>query len=67
MFEYVNLAVRRALMTEKLAQDETFPMGRDDLLLLAPLTQLQRLMGDTFFTDEAMHELWDARLQRWPQ
>jgi hypothetical protein len=55
------------LMTETLARDETFPMGRDDLLLLTPLTQLQRLMGDVFFTDEAMHELWDARLQRWRQ
>jgi hypothetical protein len=50
-----------------LSHNDTLPLGRDDLLLLAPLTQLQVLEGQDFFSEEAMDELWDALQKQWRQ
>jgi hypothetical protein len=56
------------LTLDRDTQDQNdIPLGRDDLLLLAPLTQLKRFVGRTFFAGEAIHELWDARLGQWRQ
>jgi hypothetical protein len=52
---------------DAVSRNDDFPLGRDDLLLLAPLTQLKTLEGHKFFSDEAMQELWDAQLQQWRQ
>jgi hypothetical protein len=43
------------------------PLGREDLLLLAPLTQLKKFMSHNLFSEEAMRELWDAGRQQWQQ
>jgi hypothetical protein len=50
-----------------LGRNDTLPLGRDDLLLLAPLAQLKTLEGHNFFSEEAMAELRDAQLQQWWQ
>jgi hypothetical protein len=56
------------LTVDRDMQDQNdIPLGRDDLLLLAPLTQLKRFMGRTFFANEAIQEMWDARLGQWRQ
>jgi hypothetical protein len=52
---------------ETLDQNDSLPLGRDDLLLLAPLTQLKQLRCRNFFSDEAMGELWDAGSKQWQQ
>jgi hypothetical protein len=51
---------------DAVSRNDDFPLGRDDLLLLAPLAQLKTL-NHKFFSEEAMQELWDAQLQQWRQ
>ncbi|WIA21858.1 hypothetical protein OEZ85_004234 [Tetradesmus obliquus] len=42
-----------------------FPLGRDELLLLAPLTKLKTLDCGCCFSRAAVDELWDEELERW--
>lgn len=42
-------------------------LGREDLLLLAPLRKLARLDFVGFFSPDAVQELWDAELKQWRQ
>jgi Leucine-rich repeat (LRR) protein len=41
------------------------PLGRDELLLLKPLTRLKALRCHSFFMREAHSELWDHKLCQW--
>jgi hypothetical protein len=43
------------------------PLGRDELVLLTPLAQLQTTRFDNFFSKDAVDELWNKSSDKWKQ
>jgi hypothetical protein len=60
-----NLALGPDLTLD--GSSSVFPLGRGDLQLLTPLTQLKLFWSKYIFCENAVSELWSEEQQRWRQ